>query len=98
MINRLFSTPALAGRIGLLLILVASMVLVFSPQHFLSMALQNSSAGLLVSTVINAVIGIASWLAAGIGIALLTAYFVWRMHQSARSSVVIGSSDAHPND
>lgn len=98
MLNRLFSNPALAGRIGLLLILLASLVLVFSPQHFLAMALQNSNTGLLIVTVINAVISIAAWFAAGIGVALLTAYFVWRMNQSARNSVVIGSRDTDTNN
>lgn len=96
--KRLFNNPALAGRIGLVLILLASLVLVFSPQHFLAMALQNSNAGLLIATVINAVIGIASWFAAGIGVALLTAYFVWRMNQNASSSVVIGRRDTDTNN
>lgn len=90
MLTAVVSNPVRAGRIGLILMLAVSLMLVFNPGFYLTITLQDSSAGLLVATVVNSVLQTLTWLAGGVGVALLTASLVWRMNQSARASVVIG--------
>lgn len=93
MISRLASSPAIATRWGVVLLVLSSAILVFGPAHFVMMALQNTSTGYLVGLILSYFIQLLQLVLFGCGVALLTAAFIHRMQQGKQAYRVFSSQE-----